>query len=76
MKTELSISCNVITDYEEAKKEQGNSTVWTIVEKDDIQYIEQKLVKKNGVGFIIIPRIIKEIILYRREKWTANIKVD
>jgi len=72
MKAEISINCNIITDYEEAKKQQDKGdTVWTLIKDDkDEKLFKMKLIKTNSVGYIIIPKKVKEIILSRREEWS------
>ncbi len=73
MKIEISTKAEFITDYEEARKEkEKGNTIWTIVEIDDKESYEQKLVKKNGIGWIVIPNPIEEIVLYKREKWSKK----
>jgi len=73
MEIEISTKAVFVMDYEVAKKakEKGN-TVWTIVKIDGKENYELKLVKKDGVGWLIMPNPIKEIILFKREKWTKK----
>lgn len=73
MKTELSIICEVITDYEQAKKEKDNGKiVWTIFTDNDKNYFEDKIVKKKDAGYIIMDGTNTKIILFRREKWSKK----
>ncbi len=70
MKAEISIECDVITDYDEAKKqEEKGCTVWTIIEKDGKETFKKRLVKSNGICYIIMPKDTTEIVLFKREKW-------
>ena len=73
MNIEISTNANFVMDYKEAKEalEKGN-TVWTILKIEDKECYEQKLIKKNGIGWIIIPNIIKEITLFKREVWSKR----
>lgn len=70
MKAELSIECDVITEYKKAKiaEEQGK-IVWTIIDKNTNEHIERELIKTNAIGFIIMPETPNDIVLYRRERW-------
>ena len=69
MQAEISIQCDIITDYNEAlEQEKKGKIVWTIfIDKDDKNYFKDKLVKKPCVGYIILDKSNAEIITSRRE---------
>ena len=75
MKAEISIKCDIITDYEEAlEKEKQGKIVWTIfVDKQDRNYFVDKIIKKSEpVGYVVLDKTNTEIITSRREKWSMK----
>lgn len=70
MDIEISIKATFIAKYEKAKKEQekGN-TIWTILSEDGLECCEQRLLKKNAIGWLCLPKKTEEIIIFKREKW-------
>ena len=71
MQAEISIKCDIITDYDEAlEKEKQGKIVWTIfIDKQDRNYFVDKIVKKDCAGYVILDKTNTEIITSRREKW-------
>jgi len=67
---ELSVKVTLITEYDKALQEQkkGN-TVWTIIDNDGTEHCEQKLIKENGLGWLVLSEKPEEIIIFKREKW-------
>jgi hypothetical protein len=70
MKAKLSIECDVITEYEKAKiaEEQGK-IVWTIIDKNNNEHVERKLIKTDAIGFIVMFETPNDMVLYRGERW-------
>ena len=71
MKAEISIQCDIITDYDEAvKREKQGKIVWTIFIDKDNQHYQEKLVKKKGVvGWAIMDKAAPEIQMEEKRRW-------
>lgn len=70
MKAEISIQCDIITDYNEAKKQEADGKiVWTLWIEDDKNYFRDKIIKKPEAGYIIMDKENAKIITSRREEW-------
>jgi len=72
MEAEITIKCNIITDYNEAKrKEKAGKKVWSIYIEKNKTCFSDRVLRKNGVeyNYVVMNKIDTEIILSRREIW-------
>ena len=72
MDAELILKCDVITDYDEAKKQKSKGKrVWSVYLVKDKGFFSEQLLKKDDTvyGYVIMDKDNTEIILSRREIW-------
>ena len=75
MEAEITIKCNIITDYDEAKrKEKAEKKVWSIYVEKNKTYFSDKVLRKDGIeySYVVMNKTNTEIILSRREIWTKK----